>query len=578
LEKCFLMMRRSVLFCVLSVLIPVFLPAQGRYDVLITEFLPDPSPAVGLPQSSFVELKNRSLQDFNLRGWKISNGNTSVTIKTDFLLKSDSFLILCAAADADAYTSFGATLGVTGFPALDNDAGEIILVSSDGSVIHAVQYDKSWFNNEVKATGGWSLEMIDPDNPCGGKSNWTASISAIGGTPGKKNSVDAKNTDDHSPSLVRALATDSLNLLLFFDKPLDSLTSSSNSNYSTSGGIGQPQTATAQAPFFDQVVIHLATPMAAGKIYTISVQSLYDCSGNEIGLSNTCKAGLAEPVKNGDIIFNEILFNPPPYGYDYIELFNRSPKIISGLSLYVGGRDIDGSIKDPVAIVKGDRAFFPGEYLLITENTDWILHNYLLAPPNQLVQISPLPSMPDDAGKVVLLNGTGDLIDELDYDHNWHSPLLANQSGVSLERIQADQPTNLAGNWTSAAADAGFGTPGYKNSESGFTDGIGSNEVFVDPKIFSPDQDGYHDFCFVQYHFPAGGFTGNISIYDVSGRLVRSLVNNILLSTSGNFRWDGLDDQQNLLPVGVYIIVTEIFNLQGKTKIFRNTAVLARKK
>ena len=107
-------------------------------------------------------MKNRSKSDFNLRNWKISNGTTTATIKTDYVLKSDSFLILCASASVSSFSPFGSTLGVSGFPALINDAGEISISSDRGEVIHAMQYDKSWFKNDLKAEGGWSLEMIDP--------------------------------------------------------------------------------------------------------------------------------------------------------------------------------------------------------------------------------------------------------------------------------------------------------------------------------------------------------------------------------------------------------------------------------
>ena len=83
--------------------------------------------------------------------------------------------------------------------------------------------------------------------------------------------------------------------------------------------------------------------------------------------------------------------------------------------------------------------------------------------------------------------------------------------------------------------------------------------ISVEPKVFSPDMDGYQDFFFIHYHLPAAGFTGSISIYDIYGRMVRKLVNNILWGTSGSFRWDGLDEQQNLLPMGHYLIYAELF-------------------
>ena len=560
------------LFCSIM---PLFTEAQNRYDILITECLPDPTPSMGLPESEFIELKNCSLHDYNLRNWKISNGNSSATIKTDYLLKADSFLILCTTSSAAAYSYFGAALGISGFPSLNNEEGEIILSSESGTVIHAIHYDKSWYNNELKAKGGWSLEMIDLHDPCSGKENWTSSESDSGGTPGYKNSVEAYNPDGQPPSLISAVTIDSMNIILLFDEPLDSFAASAISNYSISDGIGYPDSILLLSPFFDRIAIHLQNPLAAGKIYLISVQQIEDCNGNEIGQNNNYKVGIPEKAMSGDIIFNEILFNPPPYGYDYLELFNRSSRIIKCSDLFLAGKNLDGSLKDPVALVNEERVFFPGEYLLLTENPEWILQNYPPAVKSQILSLTSLPSLPDDQGMVVLLNAAGETLDELDYDHHWHSPLLANETGVSLERIRPDLPTSLASNWTSAAASAGYGTPGYKNSESS-TDSAAGEFISVEPKIFSPDFDGYQDFCFIHYNLPAAGYMGTISIYDVSGRKVCTLVNNILWATSGTFRWDGLDDQQNLLPTGHYIIYVELFLTDGTVRCQKLVCVLAR--
>ncbi len=117
------------LFCLIQ---PLFSPAQSRYDIVITECLPDPLPTLGLPGSEFVELKNCSTHDYNLHNWKISNSNSSATIKANYLLKADSFLILCAAASADEYGQFGATIGISGFPSFNNDEDDIVLSTDHG--------------------------------------------------------------------------------------------------------------------------------------------------------------------------------------------------------------------------------------------------------------------------------------------------------------------------------------------------------------------------------------------------------------------------------------------------------------
>ena len=576
-------MRSPICFrCLVLLLYAFCVVPPGRaqnvlhYDVIIDEFLADPSPSVGLPSSSFIELKNVSGKAISLRNWKVSNGASTATIKKDYLLEADSFLILCPASAEDAYSAFGPALGITGFPSLNHDAGEIILTTEDGNIIHAIQYDIGWYQNELKSKGGWSLEMIDPKNPCSGFSNWIASTQSIGGTPGKLNSANDENPDHSGPELLRSVTLDSLHLLALFSEPLDSFSAEQVLNYTFSPDLGEPAEAIPVSPIYDQVALTLKQPMIPRQVYSLTVQRVSDCALNEIGAENNCKAGLPEPPVMQDLIFNEILFNPPSYGYDYVELLNRSTEPIDLQKVFLAGRDMLGAVKDPHQLVPEQQLLFPGEYAALTENREWVMKNYTVTHPEKLFQMSSLPSMPDDQGTLLLLDESGQILDELSYDHHWHSPLLANEEGVSLERIQADQPTAQASNWTSAASSAGFGTPTDKNSES-FADAEGKDLLQVEPKIFSPDNDGYQDFCFIKYHLAQNGFTANISIYDINGRAVRRLANNSTISADGSFRWDGLDDALNPLPMGHYVICVDLFTVTGKIKKFKRVVVLAKR-
>jgi hypothetical protein len=575
-------MNRSICFrCFLLFLTGFCIVLPGlaqnvRYNVLVDEFLADPSPSIGLPSSSFIELKNVSGKTVDLHNWKISNGSTTSSIKTGYLLAADSFLILCPAAAEDAYQAFGPALGLTGFPSLNHENGEIILLSEDGNVIHALQYDKSWFHNELKSGGGWSLEMIDLKNPCAGMSNWTASDQETGGTPGKTNSANAENPDLSGPELLRSITLDSLHVQALFSEPLDSISAAYALNYDFSPDLGNPVEALPVPPFYDRVSLTLSQPMRSRQVYFLAVQQVADCALNEISGGNTCSAGLPEPPAAQDIIFNEILFNPPSYGYDYVEIYNRSTKPLDLQKIFLAGRDPLGAVKDPHQLLPEQQLLFPGEYAVLTESREWVLQHYTVAHPEKLFQLSSLPSMPDDLGTLLLLDESGQILDELSYDHHWHSPLLADEEGVSLERIQADQPTNLASNWASAASSAGFGTPTGKNSES-FADAGGKDLMQAEPKIFSPDNDGYNDYCFIKYHLTQNGFTANISIYDINGRAVRRLANNSTISTDGSFRWDGLDDALNPLPMGHYVICVDLFTVTGKIKKFKLVVVLAKR-
>ncbi|MBS1946893.1 MAG: lamin tail domain-containing protein [Bacteroidetes bacterium] len=554
-----------------------FLGAQtpSRYDIIIDEIFPDPSPSIGLPNAEFIELKNVSQTSYNLRNWQISHGTSTATIKKDVILQPDSFVIICSASAAIEYKNFGSSIGIPGFPSLNNNGNVIFLKSPSGLTVHAIAYNKSWYHNDIKSAGGWSIEMIDTKNPCAGSDNWKASIDARGGTPGQKNSVDGIYKDNRSPNLSRTYTINDTTIVAVFDKTVDSSSASQASNYDIDNGFGNPISVRTSAPLFNEAVLNLSSKLQASTLYHLNVTGITDCSGNIIK-SNTAKVGLPVLADTNDIVINEILFNPKTNGYDYVEFYNKSNKITDMQQLYVATREVTGALKSIVPLSPGPLLFFPGEYYVITENKLWVEQNYLVQNPDRLLQLGSLPSFPDDDGIVVVLNQGQTALDELHYEHNWQLALISNEEGIALERIDYNKPTQEPANWASAASTAGFGTPTYQNSQFKIQEGL-KGEITVAPKIFSPDNDGYEDYCFINYQLPNSGFLSNITIYDASGRPVRFLANNSTLALTGSFKWDGLDDQQQRLPVGVYIIITQVFDLRGKTKQFKNVVTLARR-
>jgi len=107
-------------------------------------------------------------------------------------------------------------------------------------------------------------------------------------------------------------------------------------------------------------------------------------------------------------------------------------------------------------------------------------------------------------------------------------------------------------------------------------DGV-KGDIKLSPEIVSPDNDGQDDFATLEYNFPEPGYVATITIFDAVGRPVRYLQRNALCGTKGSFKWDGLGEKNQSLVIGVYIVYTTIFNLQGKTKQFKIPLVLARR-
>ena len=565
---------RILLLCV-SLLLTTVLLAQNRYDVVIDEIMADPTPQIGLPNNEWIELRNTTSTPVNLQGWRIGDSGGQSGSMPDFILDPDSVVIICTGSAVAALSAFGDAISVTNFPSLSNEGEQMFLVSPNGQIIHGISFSSSWYKNELKKEGGWTLEMIDTHNPCGGSDNWIASNNNAGGTPGTINSVNAVNPDNASPKLKNAYAKDNTTIVLVFDEPVDSLASSTVVNYSIDGGISFTNAETLPV-LFSEVQLKTNNVLADNVVYNITANNITDCKGNTIDTDNKSKVGLATEALPGDAIVNEVLFNPRSGGYDYVEFYNKSNKIFDASHLYMANRNSVGVISSLIQVSTTPFNIFPGDYFVITENPDNLALNYFVQNPKAILPVSSLPSLPDDGGYALLINQQGTLIDEVNYSDDWHFKLIDNAEGVSLERVDPDGTTQSAGNWHSAASTAGYGTPGYKNSQFKNLQSINA-EIVVTPKVFSPDNDGFDDLATIQYKMDQPGYVANITIFDAAGRPVRNLVRNGTLSTSGYWNWDGLDDKGLKLAIGTYIIFTEIFNEQGKKDSFKNVVVLARK-
>lgn len=555
--------------------ISVSIHAQNRYDVVLDEIMADPSPQVGLPNNEWIELKNTTATAINLQNWRIGDATGQSGPMPNFILKPDSLVIVCTSSAVAAMSAFGTTISVTSFPSLDNDGDQLLLKAANGKIIHAVSYTSAWYQNELKKDGGWTLEMIDTKSPCAGSSNWKACINTSGGTPGSINSVDAVNNDDAAPGLLRAYTTDNTTVILVYDEPVDSLSGATTANYTVDGGLSITG-ATAIAPLFDKVQLRLAAPMAAGIVYTITAANVKDCKGNIVSADNKVKVGLPSDAAAGEWVINEILFNPRPNAYDYIEFYNNSNKIFDASKLYIANRSATGAISSVKALSATPCYIFPGDHIVITENAASLQLNYLVKNSKNVLEVPAMPSFPDDEGDVITVNLQGNVVDEVKYKDDWHFKLIDNAEGVALERIDPAGPSQDENNWHSAASTAGFGTPTDKNSQYKLLSQADA-VIDVSPKIFSPDNDGRDDIATIRYRVTGQGYVANITIFDAAGRSVKHLVQNATLGLTGNWNWDGLGDDGNKLPIGTYIIFTEFFNLQGKKEYFKTTITLARK-
>ncbi len=548
----------------------------AAYEVLIDEIMADPTPSVGLPAAEYVELYNRSQKIIDLEGFGFSNGSTTRLLPS-FLLFPGAYVILCDKAHETAFATFGKVLPIDGMPTLTNSEDELFLLDPAGNLVHAVHYALADYGNSSKQEGGWSLELVNPEAPCRIHGNWRASINLLGGTPGQPNSVlnPLPDLTPPIPHRVYVSADNPNQVLVFFDEALLPESAEDLSHYTLVGGPGLME-----AMLVDRhmVALILDEPLMAGTPYELIVEEgIADCIGNESKSTFYFDLALPEPALPGDVVINELLFNPYSGGSDFVELYNRSERAIDLSKLFIG--NLDPTSDTVIVDIDLPYLMLPGEYAVLTPDTAYISSQYTVLNPQALLRQT-LPPFNDKSGNVSLYRLEGSqvlFIDTFDYEESMHHPLLDDVEGVSLERIHPDAPSNLPSSWHSAAQAAGFATPTYQNSQ--FIElGLPTKavDIALNSKTFSPDGDGFEDFLLITFQADIPGYTARIHIYDLAGRLVKRLVNNELLGTNGFFRWDGDTDDGSKAPVGVYIIWLQLFHpTEAKTITEKRVCVLA---
>jgi hypothetical protein len=272
-------------------------------------------------------------------------------------------------------------------------------------------------------------------------------------------------------------------------------------------------------------------------------------------------------------MLSEVLFNPFPEGVDFVELYNPGPNVVDLGGLSLAARDDSLALKQVSLISDAPRNLEAGEYAALSINSNKVKSQYFTECPECFLTMNEFPSLPDDAGRVVLLNRRMEILEEFSYDHAMHHPLIANESGVSLERKSFTREVTDADNWHSASATTGFATPGYANSTTTEDESI-AEWLKIEPKIFSPNDDGFNDRLIIHLSPGEPGWTANIRIFNTAGREVRRLSSNELLASASELVWDGRKDNQQLSELGIYIIAIEAFNTSGQTRFFRKTCVL----
>gem|GEM_PF-2931830 len=538
-------------------------------ELLITEVMADPSPKVdpsplSFPEVEYLEIYNASELEIPLAEQEFFIGEKSYVLP-DKILKPKSYLILSATSTLSFWPRNRPVFGMDWSAAtLANTEAEITFRNNKGDLIEYLNYSEQWHQDD-KAFGGWSIERIDLDCPCGDEFNWSSSMDLSGGSPGRENSVKGSYPDSVGPRFLawympgpetlklefnKSIAFDSIHWLSYPELSWDSLSIAGNF-----------------------LSFHLNRAFDSNQTYWwYSFDSIYDCAGNAWWFDSLA-VGVASQARAGQIRFSELLFNPLEGGVDFIEIKNLGKAFCDVASFRVATWDSETGLRISLENLQAPhRIMAPGEVLALTKAKAGLHDFYEMREENVLENIN-LPSMPDQGCALQLERYDGLVLDRVQVAEDYHNYYIANPEGVSLYRINYQKNALHSADWQSSPKNINYASPGWLH-ESRYTKGH-DGALSIHPEYLSPNGDGFKDYITIHYLLNQEAFI-HLSIYDRSGRWILDLEPGAWLSPKGEYFWDGELNSGVLAPAGIYFAYLEYRLRNGREGRERCSFVLSR--
>lgn len=258
---------------------------------------------------------------------------------------------------------------------------------------------------------------------------------------------------------------------------------------------------------------------------------------------------------------------------EYIELINTTDREISLWQTWIAVRKKDGSL--------GTKYYFPYRMehdfdrpkvryveprgvVCVSEAPELDSMFYMSRNGSHFCRMD-LPSLNNEGACIVIGSDDKTVHDEFCYNKSMFGDMIKNRKNVALERISVNKPSLDAANWKVASGVMSYGTPGYKNSnaESDAPEAV-KKGFWLENDHLSPNGDEYNDILLVNYNTGHDDYGANIAIYNMKGKLVRTLYNNIMLSSEGTIEWDGTDNNGDTVESGMYVMMVEMLSARGK--------------
>ena len=523
-------------------------------DILINEFLAGSDTCCGADifdgnTEDFVELYNSGPDSININGWGFSDTDGLITtLAPDTNIAPGEFLVLWYTGDNNGFPEINEKLS--------KDGETIYIADEVGNTI--ISYD----------FGPQSDDISYGRNPDGSE-NWEYFLAP---TPGESNVIE--NSPPGPFSLISPLS-DMLQVNLYNQD--DSTVFSWAESLDPDGEIiqysfqfyGYSHTSDDGFPiftmFYENILIDTVLSLSNYSIANILIDH-YPNSQNigsfpliwgviafdEIDSSGNIYLGNHHPGETGcytnlsfsgdaigatEIVINEFLAGSENCcgadlfsgnSEDFVELFNygTDPVNIYGW----GFSNSDGS----VTTVASETSIAPGGFFVLWYTGD----------NNDFPQVDKNLALEGDT--ISIVNMFGDQL--INYGFG------AQANDVSYGRSPDGSET-----WEYFTIP----TPGEANIQSLELDNQITPKRFT---VFSPYPNPFNPVTTISYQIPDDGFV-NVSIYDMRGRVVKTLVNSQQSHGNKFFSWNATDNRNRLVPAGVYLYKIEFGDFVSTRKM-----------
>jgi len=487
------------------------------------------------PQDTEVTLKNIYLHD---KTGRAAVSELKISAKGFAILVKDS-----AALVEKRKIPISTPIYKISLPSLNNTIESVFLTTKDSLIIDSIYYDVKW------SAQGVSIERLNPDIPATNNSNLKRCEHPDSATCGFTNSIVPLDVD----AKVQRVKIDSANTTLIIQV--------TNSGKSVVNSLQvQLQIAKQTVKQFTRQVLTIQDTAE----FRINIDSLYVFTkrfgvtsitaiviapNDSRNLNDTITTSVYIAPSIGSLLINEFMFEPQSGGSEFIEFYNTTSD-----TLYLDGMILHDASTTSLQVASILVAPPKGYCVLATDSSFFTQFPTLRNHPNVLIQKSSF-SLNSDGDAISLRTPYNKEIDFLYYSSKWHLPDIATTKGKSLEKLSPTLSSNSQSSWTTCAVSEGS-TPSVINSVA--RELPTATVLTATPNPFSPRSTvGSKQTTLLSYSLPFKQAHITTSVFDVNGRIIKTILNNQFTASTGTFVWDGRNNENFALASGAYIVFIE---------------------